>query len=75
MVIHVMDAPQGAAMRIQLDAMIAVLLPVDEAAADARDEDVRHLIASLYEARAAAHAVETRAQERKPYLGVKLAKN
>lgn len=68
---------EGAAVRIQLDAMLAVLAEADQEAAEVNDDPVRHLVASLYEARLAAVAIETRAQPRpvaQGRKGVRLAK-
>lgn len=57
---HVMGSPEGAALRIQLDGMIAALSGFDEAACEADDVPVIHLLASLYEARKAAKEIENR---------------
>lgn len=75
--IHVMDSAAGAAMRVQLDAMIAVLDPIDRDAADAGDDAATTLIAKLYAAREAASEIEVRPQPVAvvpQYLGVKLTK-
>ena len=82
MVIIAMNHTEGAAWRIQLDAMLAVLGTFDEEAAECDDHDVKALVARLHEARSAAMSIETRHQPstvpppRNPaYRGVKLAKS
>lgn len=59
---HVMDSSMGAAMRVQLDAMVNALQPIDQEATDAGDAAVSRLIARLYEAREAASEIEMRPQ-------------
>lgn len=65
---------EGAAMRVQLDAMLNVLAHADEEAAKVDDNSVRHLVASLHEARAAAQEIEDRAATPPAYRGVTLAR-
>mgnify|MGYP001569842894 CR=1 FL=1 len=60
--IHIMDAPEGAAAEIQLNAMIASLDGFDQDATDAGDTAVTRLIARLYEAREAASEIAMRPQ-------------
>lgn len=65
---------EGAAMRVQLDAMLNVLVHADEEAAKLDDNPVRHLVASLHEARAAAQEIEDRGQTTPSYRGVTLVR-
>lgn len=65
---------EGAAMRVQLDAMLNVLTHADEEAAKVDDRPVSRLVARLHEARAAAQEIEDRAQSAPAYRGVSLAR-
>lgn len=58
---HVMNQSEGAAVRVQLDAMINALQPLDQAAVEGGDTTVSRLIARLYDARLEASAIEKRA--------------
>lgn len=51
---------EGAAMRVQLDSVLAALNDFSQDATECGDHDVLDLIARLRQARRAAHAIETR---------------
>jgi hypothetical protein len=78
---NVMNSTEGAALRVQLDGMIAVLERFDQMAGLAGDEPVLRLIACLYGAREAASEIEMRPQPPRieavplPAQGVRLSKN
>jgi len=73
---HVMQSAEGAAMAIQLDAMIKVMAPVAKQAERAQDKAVLRLLSHLYDAHREARGIEGRsfveAPERK---GVRLGKS
>lgn len=65
---------EGAAIRVQLDAMIKALTQVDDYAAEVDDKVTLRLIARLHEARAAAREIEDRDPALLLYKGVRLNK-
>ncbi len=58
---HAMDQAQGAAIRVQLEALVASLRPHVVLADRFGDQAVVELLASLQAAHAAAHRIERRA--------------
>lgn len=74
--VHVMGATEGAAWRVQLDGMLAVLEGFDTDAKDANDTGVRWLLWHIRAARQVAATIEQRdAPAPNAYQGVSLAKN
>lgn len=69
-----MDQAQGAAIHHQLDALVKSLEPLDQAASEADDHDVRALLARLYEARQAALKIACRRSLLVAPQGVRLTK-
>jgi hypothetical protein len=66
---------EGAAMRVQLDSMLAALEQFDQEAAEVGDGPVMTMIARLHEARAAAVVIETRGlRQKREHKGVRLVK-
>ncbi len=59
---NVMNSTEGAALRVQLDGMIAALERFDQMAGLAGDQPVLRMIANLYAAREAASEIEMRPQ-------------
>lgn len=71
----VMGSAEGAAMAIQLDAMIAVLAPTAKEAERAQDKAVLRLISHLYDAAREARGIEGRTPVAAPERrGVRLGK-
>lgn len=70
---HVMGPYEGAALRVQLDGMLATLLPFASLAGEAADQPVIALLAGLQSARAAADVIERRSTSTTG-RGVSLAK-
>lgn len=68
---HVMASHEGAAVRVQLDAMINALNEFGDMAEKHGDAQVLVLVATLRDARTMAGHIENRSPERK---GVRLAK-
>lgn len=67
---HVMGRPEGGAVRVQLDAMLAALRDYDRPAAEAGDDAVIRLLHSLYTAAQAAGEIERRDAPKPQYQGV-----
>ena len=68
---RVMDQAEGAAWRVQMDAVWAVLAPLEVVAREQKDHDVLNLLKGAKMARSAAHAIE----DRSPLTqGVKLSR-
>lgn len=73
--LHVMDAAEGTAALMQLNAMIRALDGFDQDAIDANDKPVMRLIGRLYAAREAADEIAARPQPNEKKKGVSLAKH
>lgn len=58
---RVMDQAAGAAWRVQIDSMWAVLAPLEVVAREQNDHNVLNLLKGVKMARSAAHAIEDRA--------------
>lgn len=71
---HIMNSAQGAAVRIQLDAMIAALQGFDGPAVAADDRPVSRLLCRLYDAAQEAKTIENRSAALPLYRGVSLVK-
>lgn len=71
---HVMSPPEGAAIRVQLDAMLAALAPFDQKSVVAHDTPVARLLGSLYTAAQAAGEIERRTYVPEPRKGVVFTK-
>lgn len=69
-----MSSAQGAAVRIQLDAMIAALQPFDRPAVEAGDEPVTRLLCRLYAAAQEAKTIEDRSAPVPLYKGVTMTR-
>lgn len=72
---HVMQPAEGAAMAIQLDAMIRVLTPLAKEAQRAQDQAVIRLVSHLYDAHREARGIEGRTPVAPPGKGVRLGKS
>lgn len=71
---HIMNSAQGAAVRIQLEAMISALQPFDRPAVEADDGPVVRLLCRLYDAAREARTIEDRTAPVPLYKGVTLGK-
>jgi hypothetical protein len=69
-----MGRSEGAAWRVQLDSMIAVLLPLAPEAGEQGDQPVIDLLAALQTARDAAVRIEQRDPDQVIPKGVRLVK-
>ena len=74
---HVIQGPEGAAIRVQLDGMISSLRAFDRPAAEAGDDTVTRLLSHLIGAAREASAIERRSLPEPPVVhrkGVRLGK-
>lgn len=70
-----MSSAEGAALRVQLDALWGVLAPLEQAARGTGDGAVMRLLEGVQAARQAAITVERRIPAARTYRGITLAKH